>query len=202
MTNSAMRVRRVLPAIQHDRLYAELKAKGWRRKDDVPARWLDVADGTTIVSTWTHDSLDVLVSWVDDRELSEHFYGLVYGRAVEEAVARLSADAWLITPERGIASLQHATTVEQLGVAARALGLLACGPFNQQVFDVLVGMLKSGNAALQMDALTAVMFSAWPQFEPIVAELADDENTDEDVRSEATDVLEVQHESDWNSELR
>jgi hypothetical protein len=46
------------------------------------------------------------------------------------------------------------------------------------------------------------MFSAWPQFEPIVAELADDENTDEDVRSEATDVLEVQHESDWNSELR
>jgi anti-sigma-K factor RskA len=67
---------------------------------------------------------------------------------------------------------------------------------------VLSGMLTSGHAALQLDALTALMFSAWPQFEPLVASLAADESADAAVRAEAADVLEAQRESGWNRELR
>jgi len=189
---------RVLPSIQRDKLYAELDARGWKRTQAHVGAEIE-AD---VDSTWHLDGIAAYVSWIDDRELSEHFYGVVYGPEAKKALDRLAVDAWLITPERGIASIQHATTVDQLGTAARALGLLACGPFNKDVFDVLSGMLTCGNRDLQMDALTAVMFSAWPQFEPVVARLTQDEGTDEDVRAEAAEVVEVQRKSDWNSELR
>jgi hypothetical protein len=189
---------RVLPAIQHDKLYEQLEARGWRRVEGAPP-----ADPhAKVVSTWGHDGIDARVSWVDDRELARHFYGIVYGPEAQRALERLVADAWAITAERGISAIQHATTAEQLGTAARALGLLAIGPFDQDVFDVLSGMLTSGHAALQLDALTGLMFSAWPQFEPAVASLAADEAADAAVRAEAADVLEAQRESGWNRELR
>lgn len=189
---------RVLPALQGERLYEALTAQGWICVP--PAKHLN-APGE-IASTWTHPGISACVSWVDDQEYSKRFYGLVYGDDAAAAVARLSTDAWLISPERGIASIQEATTIEHLGTAARSLGILACGAFQQEVFDVLVGMLQSGNAELQMDALTGVMFSAWPQFDPVLQQLASDPTTDQSVREEAQEVLSQQRETDWNADLR
>lgn len=63
-------------------------------------------------------------------------------------------------------------------------------------------MLESGNVDIQFAALTGVMFSAWPQFEPVVERLASNEATDEEVQAEAIEVLELQRESNWNEELR
>lgn len=189
---------RVLPALQHEKLYASLEAGGWTRVEQGTLAGLPSA----AASTWRHPTLDAWVSWMDDPEFSQHFYGLVYGPQAADAVPLLAHDAWLITPAKGIATLQEATTIEHLGTAARALGVLACGPFNPDVFVVLCAMLDSGNPALQIDALTAVALSSWPQFETKLQALQASPGLDAEVRAEALEVIETQRASGWNREFR
>jgi hypothetical protein len=189
---------RVLPALQHDKLYASLQAGGWSRVESGTL----AGQASAAASTWRHPVLDAWVSWVDDTEFSLHFYGLVYGPQAADAVPFLARDAWLITPANGIATLQEATTIEHLGTAARALGVLACGPFNPDVFSVLCAMLDSGNKALQTSALMAVALSSWPQFEAPLLALNASPTIDVAVRAEAMEVLEAQRASGWNREFR
>jgi hypothetical protein len=192
------KIRRILPALQHDELYARLTSAQWKRlrSDDLPETTLPVA------SCWTHDDFNARVVWLDDQEISRHFYGIVFGADATAAAARLEEDAWHITIRQAIASFRYANTIPQLGSTAICLGLLACGPFDKDVFNIICCMLTGGHPELQADALTAVLHSAWPQFDPIVEQLSVHPEACDEIRSEAARVLVTQRERDWNSELR
>lgn len=188
---------RVLPAKHGDELHAALEKSGWHRAE-TPTPFVEA----NVQSVWKHDAADAYVAWVDDQEISEHLYGLVFGPGFEAGLASLRATGWMIEGKAGIATIQHATNVNELGSAARALGLLAVGPFDADVHKVLAGLLNSKSTDLQFDALTGIAMSAWPQFEPALDALIAAPDTDPKVREDAEAIKQEQAESDWNAEFR
>lgn len=189
---------RILPAKQHEALYEVLRAAGWSRRDELADQSADVV----FVSVWSPDAgLDARVGWVDD-EVTQHFFGLVWGDDRAQAVAALKTTGWMVDGEQAIAAFQHARSVEELCRGALALGVLANGPIDPNVFEVLVGLLRSSKLDVQFDALAAIAISSWPAFEAPLRELAADPTTDEELRDEISVVLDEVQDSSWNEELR
>lgn len=124
---------RVLPAFQHEQLADLLTANGWQQVDRDAN--LDGVSEVPVDSSWRHPEFEAIVSWFDDQDLSEHYFGLVFGPAAASAVKRLEKDAALISAARGIEAIAHAQTVEHVCRAAHGLGLLAAGPFDSEVFE-------------------------------------------------------------------
>ena len=188
---------RVLPALHGKDLDQALSQEGWRRVQEPPE--LAEAD---VESVWRHESADAFVAWIDDREVAEHYYGLVFGAGVEAALQSLYATGAMIDARTGIKTIQHADTVAELGSAARALGLLAVGPFDREVYKVLSGLLALDNVDLQFEALTGISLSAWPQFEQDLEAIIRKPGADPAVREDAQSIAQEQAESHWNEEFR
>lgn len=88
------------------------------------------------------------------------------------------------------------------GRLARALGVLACGPFDADVDQVLSGLLGSKKTDLQFDALTSIAMSAWPQFEGALDSMVANPDAGTLVREDAQAIKKEQAWSRWNENVR
>lgn len=142
-----------------------------------------------------------MLSWISD-DLAHCEYFLIGGRDREVALESLQGEIVFRTTTDVLTAIAEAVNEGDLGRAARQLGLLACGPFDLEVFQVLAGLLNSRHPGMQRDALIAVGYSAWPEFGAAFDHLESDAESSEDVRAEAREFRAILEASHWNAPFR
>ena len=186
---------RVIPEVPADARSA-LARCGWRNLEKA-----ENARPTGVVSVWEAPDRQAVLSWIHD-EIAGFEYFLIAGPDRESALANLAGEIVFRTPTDVLTSIANAADERELGRFARELGLIACGPFDLDVFKVLAGLLNSRHPALQGDALIAAGYAAWPELADAFERLEADAETQEELRAEARAVRAGLEASGWNSSFR
>lgn len=102
--------------------------------------------------------------WVDDHDAGWPY--LLVPTASAATWRRQLADAGLLL-DRGAALALGAAArdADDVRDAVAAMGLLAHGPFDAEVYAYIVAALASPDDGVRAEALSAVTMSAWPEFE-------------------------------------
>jgi hypothetical protein len=154
-----------------------------------------------ITSVWESPHYKTLLSWVDDA-IAECEYFLVGGPDRAAAVVSLEREIDFYTQTEVLTAIGEAIDETETGRSARRLGLLASGPFDLAVFQVLAGLLNCRSPNMQRDALIAIGYSAWPEFAAAFDSLENDAESSPEVRKEARQVRSELEKSDWNANFR
>lgn len=186
---------RVIPDLSEDASSA-LARLGWKK-----AGTPDVAGPGGVISVWEAPAGETLLSWISDH-IADCEYFLIGGRDREAALESLQREIVFRTTTDLLTAIGEAADEGELGRRAWQLGLLACGPFDLEVFQVLAGLLNCRHPGLQRDALIAVGYAAWPEFGAAFDRLESDAESSEDVRAEAREVRARLEGSHWNAPFR
>lgn len=98
-----------------------------------------------------------------------------------------------------LSSLAEASDQPQMLRATMRLGLLAHGDFDPDIFRILSHALSPFQPNdVKREVLTALCYTNWPEFGPVLTEMAAHEGEDPILREEAHRILSGMQQSHWN----
>jgi hypothetical protein len=169
---------------------------GWHRVD------MDGAPPEShIAGLWQSNDDGAHVAYVDDPVAGFGYLMVPSGPEGKALTETLAKDLSLIDDDRAIELAANAKGPDQVRTANMALGLLAHGPFREDLFFVLVGGLADLDENTQESVIDALAYTTWPEFEDPLRGLIADASTSDRIREKAERLLASHLETAWNREF-
>lgn len=154
-----------------------------------------------IAGLWKTNEENAHVVFVEDPVAGFGYLMVPSGPEGKALIGTLAKHIRLIDDERAIELAADARDPDQVRTANMTLGLLAHGPFREDIYLVLVGGLADLDESTQASVIDALAYTTWPQFEDAVRDLIADASTSERIRARAERLLATHAKTAWNREF-
>jgi hypothetical protein len=137
--------------------------------------------------------------WVDD-SLSGWSYLLVPSRDDEAWRNALFRTGSMVSRDQALAVFRAARDLGDLREAVLLLGLFAYGPLDQEVFASIAAALLSTSDVVRHAALSAITYSSWSEFGPLLREGLKEAGLIPEVLHEARDIADRMDAEGWHGQ--
>jgi hypothetical protein len=134
---------------------------------------------------------------VDD-SLSGWTYLLVPDAHADEWRDALAPGKLLVSRDEALAMFRAARDPELLIQATLLLGLFAHGPFDEDVFASIAAALLADSEEVRGAALTAITYSSWDRFSPLLREGLKESSASPTLLADAREIAERMEAEDWH----